>query len=71
VRPAFRGHGIGKALLRELAVIATQRGYGRVEWAVLDWNEPAIGFYRKLGAEPKSDWTVFQLSGDALARLAD
>lgn len=70
VRPAFRGHGIGKALLRELAVIAVTRGYGRVEWAVLDWNEPAIGFYEKLGAEPKSDWTVFQLTGDAMTRLA-
>jgi GNAT superfamily N-acetyltransferase len=69
VRPAFRGHGIGKALLRELATIAVARGYGRIEWWVLDWNEPAIGFYRKLGAEPMSDWTVFRLAGDALTRL--
>jgi GNAT superfamily N-acetyltransferase len=69
VRPAFRRHGIGRALLRELATIANRRGYGRVEWAVLDWNEPAIGFYRKLGAEPMSDWTVFRLTGEALTRL--
>jgi GNAT superfamily N-acetyltransferase len=69
VRPAFRGHGIGKALLRELATVAIARGYGRIEWWVLDWNEPAIGFYKKLGAEPMSDWTVFRLTGDALTRL--
>ena len=70
VRPAFRGRGIGRALLAELARIATARGYGRLEWWVLDWNEPAIGFYRKLGAVPMSDWTVFRLTGDALKRLA-
>jgi GNAT superfamily N-acetyltransferase len=71
VRPAYRGHGIGRALLGELARIAVARGYGRVEWAVLDWNEPAIGFYRKLGAEPMDDWTVFRLAGGALAALSE
>jgi GNAT superfamily N-acetyltransferase len=71
VRPAFRGRGIGRALLRELAGIARARGYGRLEWWVLDWNEPAIGFYRKLGALPMSEWTVFRLAGDSLARLAE
>jgi GNAT superfamily N-acetyltransferase len=71
VRPEFRGHGIGRALLRELAIVARARGYGRLEWWVLDWNEPAIGFYRKLGAVPMSDWTVFRLAGEPLARLAE
>jgi len=70
VRPAFRGHGAGRALLARLAAIAVERGYGRVEWAVLDWNEPAIGFYRTLGAVPMHDWTVFRLAGVALDRLA-
>lgn len=69
VRPASRGRGLGKALLRELARLALQRGCGRVEWSVLDWNTPSIEFYRSLGAVPMSDWTVFRLSGDALARL--
>jgi GNAT superfamily N-acetyltransferase len=71
VRPAFRGKGVGRALLRALAAIAVERGYGRMEWSVLDWNAPAIGFYEKLGAEPMNDWTVFRLTGDALARLAE
>ena len=71
VRPAFRGHGIGRALLRELAQIAHARGCGRLEWWVLDWNEPAIGFYKKLGAEPMSDWTVFRLTGEALEKLGE
>jgi len=53
-----------------LARLAGERGCGRLEWAVLDWNEPAIGFYRRLGARPQDDWTVFRLSGEALARLA-
>jgi GNAT superfamily N-acetyltransferase len=69
VVPEARGAGVGRALLAELARIALERGCGRLEWAVLDWNEPAIGFYRRLGAEPMNDWTVFRLSGDALARL--
>jgi GNAT superfamily N-acetyltransferase len=70
VRPAQRGLGIGKALLVELARIARARGCGRMEWAVLDWNEPAIGFYKGLGAVPMTEWTVFRLAGEALERLA-
>jgi len=70
VVPAFRGRGYGKALLAHLAKLAVQRGYGRFEWAVLDWNEPAIGFYKKLGATPMHDWTIFRVDGDALQRLA-
>lgn len=70
VRPEFRGAGIGKRLLVELARIAVARGCGRLEWSVLDWNEPAIGFYRRLGARPMDDWTIFRVSGDALTRLA-
>ncbi|HEY1175276.1 MAG: GNAT family N-acetyltransferase [Streptomycetaceae bacterium] len=69
VTPAARGGGHGKALLTELARIAVERGYGRVEWSVLDWNEPAIGFYRKLGAAPQDEWTVYRLTGEALAEL--
>ena len=68
VAPAFRNQGIGKALLLHLARLANQRNYGRVEWSVLDWNEPAIGFYRSLGAVPMSEWTVFRLTGSALER---
>ena len=70
VRPAARGHGVGRALLARLAAIAVERGCGRFEWAVLDWNEPAIGFYRKLGAVPLDDWTVQRVTGAALHRLA-
>jgi GNAT superfamily N-acetyltransferase len=70
VRPGARGSGLGKALLQELAQICTARGYGRLEWWVLDWNEPAIGFYRSLGAEPQEDWTTFRLHDEALVRLA-
>jgi len=70
VREPHRGRGIGRALLADLARIALERGCGRLEWAVLDWNEPAIGFYKKLGATPMSDWTVFRLEGAALTRLA-
>lgn len=71
VKPQSRGRGIGFALLRELARIARDRGYGRVEWSVLDWNEPAIGFYKKLGAVPLVEWTMFRLTGDAIGALAD
>jgi GNAT superfamily N-acetyltransferase len=71
VVPKFRGHGCGKALLAHLAKIAIERRCGRFEWTVLDWNEPAIGFYKKLGAESLDDWTVFRIAGDALRRLAD
>jgi GNAT superfamily N-acetyltransferase len=70
VLPEWRGRGVGGALLKHLAGIAVSRGCGRMEWAVLDWNESAIRFYRGLGAEPMSDWTVFRLTGDALTRLA-
>jgi ribosomal protein S18 acetylase RimI-like enzyme len=70
VRPEARGGGHGKALLAELARIAAERGYGRVEWAVLNWNEPAIGFYKSLGALPQDEWTVYRLTGTALRALA-
>ena len=70
VTPAVRGRGVGKALLAELAATCVRRGYGRLEWWVLDWNEAAIGFYRSIGAEPMSEWTVQRLSGAALAGLA-
>lgn len=69
VRPASRGSGLGKALLTHIARTAYARG-GRLEWAVLNWNEPAIGFYKKLGARPQSDWTVYRLAGDALREVA-
>jgi GNAT superfamily N-acetyltransferase len=62
VKPAARSHGLGKALLTTLVDIARERGYGRVEWSVLDWNEPAIGFYRSLGATPNDGWTVWRLT---------
>jgi GNAT superfamily N-acetyltransferase len=62
VAPEARGHGLGKALLMTLVEIARQQGYGRVEWSVLDWNEPAIGFYRSLGAAPNDEWTVWRLA---------
>jgi GNAT superfamily N-acetyltransferase len=70
VRPAARGLGIGRRLLVHLARLAVERGCGRMEWAVLDWNEPAIRFYRKLGAAPNDDWTTYRLSGEALSNLA-
>jgi GNAT superfamily N-acetyltransferase len=71
VRPEDRGKGYGRALLIHLAKIARDRGCGRMEWAVLDWNDPAIQFYRKLGAKPMDDWTVFRLKRDGIAKLAD
>lgn len=70
VRPQYRGHGIGRSLLQRLAAIAVERNCGRMEWSVLDWNESAIGFYRRLGAVPMDEWTVFRVTGDALTRLA-
>ena len=70
VKPAFRGSGIGKKLLVYLASLAKRRGCGRLEWWVLDWNEPSIGFYKKLGAVPMDDWTVYRVSGSALEDLA-
>jgi GNAT superfamily N-acetyltransferase len=70
VRPAFRGRGYGEALLRYLARVALERGCARFEWSVLDWNEPALAFYRKLGAVPMDEWTVQRVSGAALVALA-
>ena len=70
VRPEKRGKGYGRALLAKLAQIAKKRGCGRMEWAVLDWNDPAIQFYRKLGAAPMDEWTVFRLTEDGIAKLA-
>ena len=70
VAPGHRGAGLGKALLVALAEIAVQGGYARLEWAVLDWNEPSIEFYRALGAVPMEEWTVFRLAGPALHRVA-
>ena len=69
VRPDARGSGLGKALLSHLAALAIERDCARLEWWVLDWNEPAIGFYKKLGARPMDDWTVMRVDGAALARL--
>src|SRR6202051_5204702 len=71
VRPEQRGKGYGRALLIHLAKIARERGCGRMEWAVLNWNEPAIKFYRKLAAKPMDEWTVFRLTRDEIAKLAD
>ena len=70
VKPELRGHGVGKALLLRLARIANERGCGRMEWAVLDWNEPAKGFYRRLGAVQLDDWRVMRLTGAALHQYA-
>jgi GNAT superfamily N-acetyltransferase len=70
VLPEFRGRSIGKALLQYLANLAVQRGCGRFEWAVLDWNRPARDFYESLGAEAKADWIIHRVSGEALQRLA-
>ena len=70
VRPAARRHGVGRAVMIELARIAVARNYGRFEWSVLDWNEPALAFYRALGAVPMTGWTVQRVTGVALATLA-
>jgi len=70
VDEAFRRRGFGAALLRHVAGLAGERACGRLEWSVLDWNQPAINFYRKLGAEPMSEWTVFRVTGEALKKLA-
>jgi GNAT superfamily N-acetyltransferase len=70
VRPESRGRGYGRQLLRHLARLAVERRCGRLEWSVLDWNHPAIGFYRTVGAVPMSDWTVFRLTGEALEGFA-
>ncbi len=70
VTPEARGAGVGKALLQHLAGLAIERGCTRFEWSVLDWNEKAIRFYRAMGAEPMDEWTVYRVTGDALAALA-
>jgi GNAT superfamily N-acetyltransferase len=69
VVPEHRGRGIGRALLRHLARVAMDRGCGRLEWSVLDWNRDAIGFYERLGAKPNAEWTVYRLTGEALSAL--
>lgn len=69
VRPAYCGQGLGKALLTRVAQIAVERDCGRMEWSVLNWNEPSIRFYESLGAKPMSDWTTYRLTGDALSSL--
>jgi GNAT superfamily N-acetyltransferase len=71
VNPEHRGKGYGRALLVDLAKIARERSCGRMEWAVLDWNDPAIQFYRKLGAQPMDEWTVFRLTREGIGALAD
>jgi GNAT superfamily N-acetyltransferase len=71
VRPEARGSGLGKALLKRLAALAIERDCARLEWWVLDWNAPSIGFYKALGAKPMDEWTVFRVDGDALTGLAD
>ena len=70
VRPHARGRGVGKALLRDVARLAVQRDCGRLEWSVLNWNEPAIRFYESMGAVPMSDWKVYRVTGPALAEIA-
>ena len=70
VRPAHRGKGCGKGLLRRLAQIALERGCGRLEWACLNWNQPSIDFYLSTGAQPMDEWKVYRLTGDTLARMA-
>jgi len=71
VKPELRGLGIGKSLLTYLAKIASERNCGRIEWAVLDWNEPSIQFYKKLGAKPMDEWTVFRVTGNEIEKLAN
>ncbi|WP_195279436.1 GNAT family N-acetyltransferase [Clostridium sp. J1101437_171009_A5] len=71
VKPEYRGKGYGKAILKRLASIAVERKCGRLEWWCLDWNQPSIDFYRSLGAEPMSDWTVYRIAGDTLTHLVE
>lgn len=71
VKPEYRGKGLGRALLKKLAEIARERGLGRIDWTCLNWNQPSIDFYRSLGGEPLNDWTIYRLSGEALAKLAE
>jgi GNAT superfamily N-acetyltransferase len=69
VKPHLRGRGIGFALLQRLAAIALERGCGRLEWEVLNWNEPSIRFYRRIGAAPMDEWTKYRLTGESLVKL--
>lgn len=71
VLPAYRGQGVGKALLSQLAQVALERQCGRLEWSVLDWNEPAIGFYQRIGARILPDWRICRVTGEAIAMLAE
>lgn len=71
VKPAYRGKGYGKAILKKLAAIAVERGCGRLEWSCLDWNKPSIDFYRSLGAVPMDEWTVYRVTGETLKTLAE
>lgn len=71
ILPQYRGKGYGKAILKFLASIAVERGYGRMEWTCLDWNKPSIDFYLSFGARPMDDWTVYRLQGETLENLAD
>ena len=70
VLPTWRRRGFGQQLMRRVAAIAVERGYGRMEWTVVNWNEPAIGFYKALGAQPMNDWTIHRLTDDSLLRFA-
>ncbi|MBR4906146.1 MAG: GNAT family N-acetyltransferase [Clostridia bacterium] len=70
VLPKYRGRGYGKALLKKLAVIAVERGCGRMEWVCLDWNRPSIDFYLSLGAKPMDEWTIYRVAGESLEKLA-
>jgi GNAT superfamily N-acetyltransferase len=71
VMPEYRGQGVGKLLLSHLARLALARDYGRLEWSVLDWNEPAIGFYQRIGATVLPDWRICRVTGDAIGKLGD
>ena len=71
VKPAYRGRGHGKGLIRELARIAVERGCGRLEWCCLDWNRPSIDFYRSIGAQSMDEWTIYRLSGEGLRQVAE
>jgi GNAT superfamily N-acetyltransferase len=71
VRPSFRKHGHGKGLLQAVAQLALERGCGRLEWSVLDWNEPSIAFYKSLGARAMDEWTIYRVTGEALAKLGE
>lgn len=71
IKPEYRGFGYGKAILKELAKIAADRGCGRLEWWCLDWNKPSINFYKSIGAEPMDEWTVYRLAGETLKKMAE